>query len=85
MVKLIKDSEFLGWQFMNTSESGFLIYQDPTNMKAAMVDSDTKEVIFIMDIKSGEALYASPDAGRYARDTSQRWRLQFENLYPRRY
>jgi len=54
---------------MTVTVSGFWIYQNPENTQAAMVSGETGEILFIMDIKSGEAIFTSPNIKKYARKT----------------
>lgn len=63
----IKHPEFADWQFMTVTASGFWIYQNPENTQAAMVSGETGEILFIMDIKSGEAIFTSPNIKKYTR------------------
>lgn len=66
-MKKITDVEFIGWPYMTNSKSGKWIYQSPDNTESAMVEPSNAEVIFVMDLKSGEPIYTSPDAKKYSK------------------
>jgi len=68
--KRITDIEFLGWQFYNTTDSGYWIYQAPDSLEAAMVDPTTREILFLMDRNTGEKLYQHPDVKKFAKMAS---------------
>jgi len=68
MSKRVKTPEFRNWKFMNVSESGFWIYQNPENTEAAMVSPKTGEIIFIMDLATKQPIYTSPNAKKYAKE-----------------
>lgn len=65
--KKILDPEFKDWQYYQNSRSGFWIYYAPEDLRAAMVDPASLEVLFIMDRSSGEELYRHPEVKKFAR------------------
>ncbi|MBU0847287.1 hypothetical protein KKH23_08915 [Patescibacteria group bacterium] len=82
--KRIIDEEFLGWQFYNTTDSGYEIYQAPDSLEAAMVDPTTREILFLMDRGTGEKLYQHPNVKKFAKMASalrlSKLQQQFQDL-----
>ena len=65
-IKKLKDEEFLGWNYMwTTEESGKWIYYSPDNLQAAMVEPSNGEVLFIRERKHGERLYVHPNIKKF--------------------
>lgn len=63
-IKKITDPEFGGYRAMEElkNQPGKWIYFSPCNRYAALVDAQTRDVLFETDRKTGEKLYQSPKA-----------------------